>query len=249
MSDRELHDNELMPAHKSSAEEIRRRFDADVERFSNLETGQSAAIDSPLALDLIARSAAGVRPNASTLLDIGCGAGNYTLKLLQFLPLRAVTLVDLSRPMLDRASERIAAAAPTVAVTAIQSDIRDTVLPDGAFEVAAAAMTLHHLRGDDEWRQVFGAVYRALVPGGSFWISDMVTHQSAAVQDVMWQRYGEYLAALKGPAYRDHVFEYIEAEDTPRPLYWQLDLLARTGFRDVEVLHKNSCFACFGAIK
>jgi tRNA (cmo5U34)-methyltransferase len=65
----------------------------------------------------------------------------------------------------------------------------------------------------------------------------------------MWQRYGEYLAALKGPEYRDQVFAYIDAEDTPRPLYWQLDLLARTGFREVDVLHKNSCFAAFGAVK
>src|SRR5262245_11550706 len=30
---------------KSTPEEIRARFDNDVERFSNLETGQSAAID------------------------------------------------------------------------------------------------------------------------------------------------------------------------------------------------------------
>lgn len=28
--------------HKSSIEEIRQRFDGDVERFANLETGQSA---------------------------------------------------------------------------------------------------------------------------------------------------------------------------------------------------------------
>jgi tRNA (cmo5U34)-methyltransferase len=65
----------------------------------------------------------------------------------------------------------------------------------------------------------------------------------------MWQRYGEYLTALRGPEYRDHVFAYVEAEDTPRPVYWQLDLLVRTGFREVEILHKNSCFAAFGAIK
>jgi tRNA (cmo5U34)-methyltransferase len=65
----------------------------------------------------------------------------------------------------------------------------------------------------------------------------------------MWRRYGDYLESLAGPAYRDRVFAYIEAEDTPRPLFWQLDLLARTGFREVEVLHKNSCFAAFGAIK
>jgi tRNA (cmo5U34)-methyltransferase len=238
-----------MSPRKSTPEEIRRRFDADVERFSNLETGQSATIDAPLSLELIARAASGVSPAASALLDIGCGAGNYTLKLLQFLPLKAVTLIDLSRPMLDRAVERIHATAPAVEIAAIQTDIRDTTLPDAAFDIAVAAATLHHLRDDLEWQSVFDAVYRALVPGGSFWISDIVTHQSAAVQGVMWQRYGEYLTALKGPQYRDHVFSYIEAEDTPRPLYWQLDLLARTGFRDVDLLHKNSCFATFGAVK
>ena len=238
-----------MSARKSTPEEIRRRFDADVERFSNLETGQSATIDAPLSLELIAKAASLVRPEASALLDIGCGAGNYTLKLLQSLPLKSVTLIDLSRPMLDRAMERIHATAPAVEITAIQSDIRDTPLPEAAYDVAVAAAALHHLRDDQEWHSVFAAVYRALVPGGSFWISDIVTHQSTAVQRVMWQRYGEYLSALKGPEYRDHVFAYIDAEDTPRPLYWQLDLLARTGFRDVDVLHKNSCFAAFGAIK
>ena len=238
-----------MSARKYTSEEIRRRFDADVERFSNLETGQSATIDAPLSLELIAKAASLVRPEASALLDIGCGAGNYTLKLLQSLPLKSVTLIDLSRPMLDRAMERIHATAPAVEITAIQSDIRDTPLPEAAYDVAVAAAALHHLRDDQEWHSVFAAVYRALVPGGSFWISDIVTHQSTAVQRVMWQRYGEYLSALKGPEYRDHVFAYIDAEDTPRPLYWQLDLLARTGFRDVDVLHKNSCFAAFGAIK
>lgn len=238
-----------MADRKSTTEEIRKRFDADVERFSNLETGQSATIDAPLSLDLIARVAAGVMPQAGALLDIGCGAGNYTLKLLQHLPLRAVTLIDLSRAMLDRAVERIHAAAPSVEITALQADIREAALKDTAFDVAVSAAALHHLRGDQEWSEVFGAVYRSLVPGGSFWISDLVMHQSPEVQGVMWQRYGEYLASLKGPEYRDQVFAYIDAEDTPRPLVWQLELLSRSGFRSVEVLHKNSCFAAFGGIK
>ena len=33
-----------MPARKSSVEQIRHRFDNDVERFSNLQTGQVATI-------------------------------------------------------------------------------------------------------------------------------------------------------------------------------------------------------------
>lgn len=68
---------------KASVEEIRDRFDHDVERFSNLETGQTATVDAALALDLIARSAAGATPAARAILDIGCGAGNFTLKVLE----------------------------------------------------------------------------------------------------------------------------------------------------------------------
>ena len=33
---------------KSTVEDIRKRFDSDVERFSQLETGQQAVIDAPL---------------------------------------------------------------------------------------------------------------------------------------------------------------------------------------------------------
>ena len=69
--------------HKSSLKEIKNRFDNDVARFSDLETGQSATIDAPLAMELIARAAAKSTTNIRRVLDIGCGAGNNTLKLLQ----------------------------------------------------------------------------------------------------------------------------------------------------------------------
>jgi tRNA (cmo5U34)-methyltransferase len=65
----------------------------------------------------------------------------------------------------------------------------------------------------------------------------------------MWERYGAYLANLRDEAYRDHVFAYIAREDSPRPLMFQLDLLRSVGFSQVELLHKNGCFAAFGAIK
>src|SRR5208337_2328306 len=97
----------MVSAMKSTVNEIRQRFDADVERFSNLDTGQSATVDAPLALALVAQAAAVSTPHASRVLDVGCGAGNYTLKLLEQLPNLDVTLIDLSRPMLDRATARV----------------------------------------------------------------------------------------------------------------------------------------------
>ncbi|HYO07990.1 MAG TPA: class I SAM-dependent methyltransferase [Tepidisphaeraceae bacterium] len=233
---------------KSSVDEIRRRFDGDVERFSNLETGQSATIDAPLALELIAASAAAVNPRATHVLDVGCGAGNYTLKLLEKLPGLSATLIDLSKPMLDRAYQRVSAATRGT-VTTLQGDVRELDLGDERFDVILAAAVLHHLRGEDEWHAAFAKFHRALKPGGSIWISDLVSHAEPAVHALMWQRYGDYLSGLKDEAYRDAVFAYVEREDTPRPLAWQLDVLRAAGFAHVEVLHKNSCFAAFGAVR
>jgi tRNA (cmo5U34)-methyltransferase len=238
-----------MITRKSTSEEIRQRFDKDVERFSNLETGQSATIDAPLGLELIVGAAAAVNPRAARLLDIGCGAGNYTLRMMMSLSLRSVTLVDLSKPMLDHAVQRIRAADAELNVTAVQADIRETTLTSDSFDVAVAAATLHHLRGDAEWQNVFSAVHASLKAGGSFWIWDLVMHEPAVLHELMWWRYGEYLAGLKGSAYREQVFAYIEAEDTPRTLGWQLDQLRAAGFQFVEVLHKNTCFAAFGGVK
>ena len=233
---------------KSTVEEIRARFDKDVERFSNLDTGQSATIDAPLALELIAEAAATTTPQARRLLDVGCGAGNYSLKLLQALPALDVTLLDLSSPMLARAEQRTTAAGAR-SVRLVQGDIRDVEIGEAAFDVIVAAAVFHHLRTDAEWRDVFAKLFRALTPGGSVWIFDVVECEVPAMRAVTWRRYGDYLESLRGPSYRDEVLAYVEKEDTPRPLTYQLDLLREVGFSAVEVLHKHGLFAAFGAVR
>lgn len=240
---------------KSSVEEIRARFDVDVERFSNLETGQSAAIDSPFCLDRIAEAAVATTPDARRLLDVGCGAGNYAIKLLGKLaeatgrpPECDVTLLDLSRPMLERAKERVGAATGGEVET-LQADVREIDLGRDRFDVIVSASTLHHLRTDDEWESVFAKLFAAVRPGGSIWIYDLLESESPEIAALDRAGYAAYLEGLGGPAYREKVFAYIEAEDTPRSLEYQLDLLKRVGFRRTHVLHKRYCFAAFGAVK
>ncbi len=246
---------------KSTVDEIRARFDADVERFSNLETGQTATMDAALCMRLIAEVAARVTPNAMHVIDVGCGAGNYTLAMLQAIEkvsrtLGSVrdthrvdtTLIDLSRPMLDRAVERVSAAT-TGRVTAVQGDIREIELGRESADIILAAAVLHHLRSEAEWAAVFRKFHQALRPGGGLWIFDMVSHEHPAVHAALWQRYGEYLTEFRDGAYRDHVFGYIEREDTPAPVTFQLEQLRAAGFGTVDVLHKTACFSAFGAVK
>lgn len=234
----------------STVEEIRQRFDGDVARFSNLETGQAAAIDSPLCTRLIAQAAVATRPDATSVLDIGCGAGNYTLVYLQELARRdvACTLLDLSWPMLDKAKERVGAQVDLPVVT-LQGDVREVDLGDARHDVILAAAVLHHLRTDEQWDAVFAKLHAALKPGGWLWIYDLVTHAHPAIDALMHKRYARYLEGLGGLAYREKVLAYVAKEDTPRPVEEQLARLAKAGFVYGTVLHKHSGFAAFGAMR
>ncbi|WP_302861379.1 class I SAM-dependent methyltransferase [Mucilaginibacter sp. L3T2-6] len=233
---------------KSTNDEIRARFDNDVERFSNLDTGQATTIDAPLTMELCTEAAKYVNPDAKELLDIGCGAGNYTLKMLSKISNLNCTLNDLSMPMLQRAKERVSVQTKGT-VTLLQDDMRNLNLPDNHYDIILAAATLHHLRDDADWEAVYDKFYKTLKPGGSIWISDLITHDSPPLAKLFADRYKDYLDALGGPEYRQKVLDYVAHEDTPRSLNFQLQLMDKVGFKQVEVLHKNSCFAAFGGIK
>lgn len=233
---------------KSTREEIRKRFDADVERFSNLDTGQQTTIDAPLTLELCTSAAFYVKPDAVNVLDIGCGAGNYTLKMLEKIPDLNCTLIDLSMPMLKKAEERVSAVTHGK-VSVLQIDILETQLPENEYDIILAAAVLHHLREDADWEKVFHNIYRSLKPGGSFWISDLIVHDNPNLNQLFEQRYASHLDEIGGPEYRQKVLDYIEAEDSPRSVTYQLNLMQQVGFSYTDVLHKNACFAAFGGVK
>lgn len=233
---------------KSTVEEIKERFDNDVERFSNLDTGQKTTIDAALCLELITDAAKYVNKNATQVLDIGCGAGNFTLKLLSKLPDLNCTLIDLSSPMLERAEQRVAAVSSGT-ITPLQSDIRLVHFEESSFDIIMAGAVLHHLREDSDWEFVFSKIYSWLKPGGSFWISDLIEHDSPAISALFIDKYGDYIESIGDAAYRKHVLDYVQKEDSPRSVTYQLDLMKKVGFASTELLHKNMCFAAFGAIK
>ena len=130
-----------MKMNKSTIEEIKQRFDNDVERFSNLDTGQVSTIDAKVSLELITESAKRIIPNAENLLDIGSGAGNLTLMMLSKLENLNCTLVDLSKPMLDKAFERVSQQT-NKKVTTLQGDVREVELPENHYDIILGGAVL-----------------------------------------------------------------------------------------------------------
>jgi tRNA (cmo5U34)-methyltransferase len=233
---------------KSTISEIRARFDQDVERFSDLETGQVSTIDAKISLELITEAAKRIIPEAKNILDIGCGAGNYTIMMLSKIPNLNCSLVDLSMPMLTRAFERVSQKTKNK-VEIFQGDIRTIELQENHFDIILAGAVLHHLRDDLDWESTFSKLYRLLRTGGCLMISDLITQDSPIITKYFWEKYGDYLEGIGGKEYRLKVLDYVEKEDSPRSINYQLDLMKKLGFRSLEVFHKNLCFGAFGGIK
>jgi tRNA (cmo5U34)-methyltransferase len=127
--------------------------------------------------------------------------------------------------------------------------MRNLRVAPGSFDVILAGAVLHHLRDERDWERMFQQMHSWLRPGGLLFVADLVIVDDPAIHALMWERYGDYLEGLNGPDYRAEVMEYIDVEDSPRSLRYQLDLAQACGFVDYDVLHRNSVFATYYARK
>ncbi|HET7305550.1 MAG TPA: class I SAM-dependent methyltransferase [Segeticoccus sp.] len=98
------------------------------------------------------------------VLDVGCGPGRDTLRLLELLPHGHVTAVDASEPMLEELRRQLASR-PEAAdrVTVLHADLREPLPIEDPADLAMSVATLHWV---PDHRAVFRHVARVLRPGG-----------------------------------------------------------------------------------
>ncbi len=168
--------------------------------------------------------------------------------MLSKMPSLNCTLADLSRPMLDETFGRVSKHTNSE-VTIIQSDIRAAELKENHFDIILAGAGLHYLRDDRSWESTFTKLYKLLSPGGCLMISDLIIRDNELLAEYMLKRYENYLEKVGGAEYIRKVFDYFAREDAPRSINYQLYLMKKVGFKNVEIMHKNACFGTFGAVK
>ena len=106
---------------------------------------------------------------ALAVLDVGAGYGAVTEEVLRAFPAARVTLQDYSRPMLDRARERLADRSEQL--RDVVCDLTDPSWPQqvgGPFDLAVSAIALHNLRDDEKIFACYRAIRGLLKPSGCF---------------------------------------------------------------------------------
>jgi ubiquinone/menaquinone biosynthesis C-methylase UbiE len=103
------------------------------------------------------------------VLDVGAGYGAVSEEVLQAFPAARVTLQDYSRPMLDRARQRLADRSEQLRY--VVCDLTDASWPQrvgGPFDLSVSAIALHNLRDPEKIFACYRAIHSLLKPAGCF---------------------------------------------------------------------------------
>ncbi|MCT7965295.1 class I SAM-dependent methyltransferase [Laspinema sp. D1] len=143
----------------------------------------------PIYDDLLAALLRCIPVTSKQILELGCGTGELSLKLLAHCPDAELVAVDYSPRMLSVCQDKIAAAGYGERVRWIEADFGNLatlnvrIAPHQGFDVCASSLAIHHL-SDPVKLKLFKWVRQNLSPGGCFWNADPVLSETPALEAV-----------------------------------------------------------------
>jgi len=176
---------------------------------------------------------------AGSVLELGCGTGNYTLALAERYPQAELVLVDGSREMLDLTHERLG---HPLRVRKIEQRFEELDLRPEWFEVVTSCIAVHHV--EDKLR-LFRRLRRILRPGGAIVICDQMSGVTEDTSRIHWDRMVDFwrqpgnCTPKERQSLADHAHKHDHYESVPA----HLNLLNEAGFHDVDCVWRDTMWA------
>jgi tRNA (cmo5U34)-methyltransferase len=180
------------------------------------------------------------------VIDLGCGTGTISQRVLAAFPNTHVTCLDLVENMVEMAKVKLA---QHPHVRYLVSDF-STLAFDAQYDVAVSSLALHHLVTDEDKQGFYHQIYEALAPGGVFYNADVVLGSSDALQAMYMQKWQTFMLQNISQDEMENTWlpKYYD-EDRPAELTGHLAWLAEVGFADVDVVWKYYNYAVYGGTK
>ncbi len=198
-----------------------------------------------------------VPANARRLLELGCGTGELSLKLLTHCPNAHLVAVDYSPRMIHQATSKLKKAQLEERVTFIEADfgawakgeIQEEIGTN--FEGCISSLAIHHL-SDEIKQQLLLCIAQSLAPKGCFWNADPILQESSQLQDIylnireQWAiEQGTTLTDIRSQLGNSQPQGY-SAQDRLASLETHLQWLKLAGFKTVAVPWRFLGLAIFG---
>lgn len=193
--------------------------------------------------------------NAQRVLELGCGTGELSIKVLRRCPATQVVAVDYSPRMLEFAKSKLEAAGYAQQWTGVEGDFGEWAnhqlsIEDG-FDACVSSLAIHHLTHEMKLK-LFSRIRESLNPGGVFWNADPVLPESPVLSDAYksiredWAaQQGATLAEVRAKTGKSTPYGHSNP-DQLATLDAHLQMLKTAGFDPVAVPWKYYGLAVFG---
>ena len=171
-----------------------------------------------------------------TILDLGCGNGNITARLLELFPNAGYVLLDASPQMLALCNERF----KNKNSTYIESYFQNYTFKENYFDLIVAGFSLHHCNSKEK-ENLFRSIFKSLKKGGLFSFSDLMiskTHVKHPEFLKTWKVFVDtnFPDGKKWKWLKEHYDEFDKPDDFDKQLKW----LRKAGFMTIETrINKN----------
>jgi tRNA (cmo5U34)-methyltransferase len=179
--------------------------------------------------------------DASSILELGCGTGNLSLRLAERFPDARITFVDAAPEMIEVTRQRLVSDHPQLAqrATFLTSRFEDLRLPAASFDLITSCISLHHV---SDKAALYRELLASLVPtGGTFRFADQLRGGTSANHEFNWSRWLEF-CRLPGHCTEDEIqslLDHAEAHDHYTTLAEHFRLLEAAGFMQLDCVWRN----------
>ncbi|MDD1771972.1 MAG: class I SAM-dependent methyltransferase [Methanomassiliicoccales archaeon] len=187
----------------------------------------------------------------NSIMDLGCGDGVLTRRLLDVDGTISAVLVDASPEMIEKARKKLSNHERVKYVNTSFEEMIRTDARMGPFDLVISSLAIHHLTLKDK-RRMFQLIYRNLGPGGHFVNIDTMLPPTESLENwylELWEewmrrrcddaQFTEGMALMNG---HHQVEAHHACLDT---LTDQLALLKDVGFTDVDVVFKDGIYTIY----
>ncbi|NEU79068.1 class I SAM-dependent methyltransferase [Nostoc sp. UIC 10630] len=191
------------------------------------------------------------------ILELGCGTGELSLKILKRFSNAQVIALDYSPRMLQFAQDKITASGYQKRWVGTQADFGDWAnnpekLNIGSeFDACVSSLAIHHLQ-DEMKLKLFSRIAASLTQDGCFWNGDPILPESSALAEVYqaareeWSvEQGTDLTEIRAKLGASSTQGY-SSQDQLASLDAHLQMLSKAGFKTVAVPWKYYGLAVLG---
>lgn len=178
------------------------------------------------------------------ILDLGAGTGLLDYFWYKHFPQAEYVLTDIAGEMLEVAKKRFDG------LTNVTYEILDYVkeLPAKKFDVVMSALSIHHLEDSDK-QELFTRIFNKLPEGGLFINYDQFCAGSVEM-NVWFDSFWENQIKTSGLSELDiERWQGRKKLDRECSLEEEIEMLQKSGFREVKCIYSHQKFSVIAAIK